>query len=147
MPASVFSTRRLGGGFYTVRGIVDGEERTITAHLGDDPSMDDCLAALAKGESVPAPAVPAEPEDDPNASTPEDVQAKVVSAENNATPPPEGVGGDVSAATEGTAAEVSERLSAITDPDELDRMDAAESAGKDRKTVHDAIAARKAALA
>ncbi len=58
MASAIYSTRRLSDGRYAIKGVVDGEQRTVVAELGDAPGINEVTRALEAGGSPPAEVAP-----------------------------------------------------------------------------------------
>lgn len=133
MATAVFRARPAGEGRWAVSGMVDGDRRAVTFERDEEPTMEQCEAAL-RGERVeralrePAPAPVAGGQ-----------QAAGAPAPAPAAPPADP---DVEALLEGNVAAVSERVATADSRELLERARAAEEADKGRKTAIEAIDAR-----
>lgn len=165
MPVAIYSTRRRPDGKWTIRGAIGdaGElvEVTVTADLGDEPTIEDAAAALAAsvfvapatGEQAGTPqaeraADNAAPGNASGAATDEaSPDAGSTPAPGASTPDPEATAAaETFVELDGTVVAVLAWLAEITDAEQLTRIGAAERAGKSRKSVLAAIEGRLQAV-
>ena len=135
MPVSIYRTRDLRNGKWQVIGLVDGRHTTVVFELDEEPTIEQCAAAL-EGKRVERvlrePAAPPAPNEAAGAPTPAPAAAPLDP--------------DVDALLEGNVAAVSERVATVEDRELLERARQAEEANKGRSTAIAAIDARLAEL-